>query len=163
MKGDSRVFKIPSKVSILLSCVLCVLLFIGCIVAAVLLPFGVELLANERNGFLINGIITEGQRTGVMLFGYIGVAAIALAVGMLFALLIRVKGGKVFTDKSIALIRGVSWACYLLAIAFIGIGFTYNVSFVAAFLAVFLGLCLRVVKNVLEEACRIKDENDLTV
>ena len=31
------------------------------------------------------------------------------------------------------------------------------------FLAVFLGLCLRVVKNVLEEACRIKDENDLTV
>ena len=98
-----------------------------------------------------------------MTFGYIGIAAIALAVGMLFALLIRVKGGRVFTDKSVALIRGVSWACYLLALSFIGIGFTYNVSFAAAFLAVFLGLCLRVVKNVLEEACRIKNENDLTV
>ena len=163
MKGDSRVFKIPSKVSILLSCVLCVLLFIGCIVAAVLLPFGVELLANERNGLFISGIITEMQRASVMFFGYVGIAAIALAVGMLFVLLLRVKVGKVFTDKSVALIRGVSWACYLLALSFIGIGFTYNLSFAAAFLAVFLGLCLRVVKNVLEEACRIKDENDLTV
>ena len=139
------------------------MLFIGCIVAAVMLPWVSELLEYERNGFFINGIITEGQRTSVMTFGYIGIAAIALAVGMLFALLIRVKGGKVFTDKSVALIRGVSWACYLLALSFIGIGFTYNVSFVAAFLAVFLGLCLRVVKNVLEEACRIKNENDLTV
>ena len=155
--------KIPSKVSIFLSCALCVILFIGCIVAAVMLPWVSELLEYERNGFFINGIITEGQRTSVMTFGYIGIAAIALAVGMLFALLIRVKGGKVFTDKSVALIRGVSWACYLLALSFIGIGFTYNVSFVAAFLAVFLGLCLRVVKNVLEEACRIKNENDLTV
>lgn len=155
--------KIPSKVSIFLSCALCVILFIGCIVAAVMLPWVSELLEYERNGFFINGIITEGQRTSVMTFGYIGIAAIALAVGMLFALLIRVKGGKVFTDKSVALIRGVSWACYLLALSFIGIGFTYNVSFAAAFLAVFLGLCLRVVKNVLEEACRIKNENDLTV
>lgn len=155
--------KIPSKVSILLSCALCVILFIGCIVAAVMLPWVTELLEYERNGFFINGIITEGQRTSVMTFGYIGIAAIALAVGMLFALLIRVKGGKVFTDKSVALIRGVSWACYLLALSFIGIGFTYNISFAAAFLAVFLGLCLRVVKNVLEEACRIKNENDLTV
>ena len=154
---------IPSKVSIFLSCALCVILFIGCIVAAVMLPWVSELLEYERNGFFINGIITEGQRTSVMTFGYIGIAAIALAVGMLFALLIRVKGGKVFTDKSVALIRGVSWACYLLALSFIGIGFTYNVSFAAAFLAVFLGLCLRVVKNVLEEACRIKNENDLTV
>lgn len=155
--------KIPSKVSIFLSCALCVMLFIGCIVAAVMLPWVSELLEYERNGFFINGIITEGQRTSVMTFGYIGIAAIVLAVGMLFALLIRVKGGKVFTDKSVALIRGVSWACYLLALSFIGIGFTYNISFVAAFLAVFLGLCLRVVKNVLEEACRIKNENDLTV
>lgn len=155
--------KIPSKVSIFLSCALCVILFIGCIVAAVMLPRVSELLEYERNGFFINGIITEGQRTSVMTFGYIGIAAIVLAVGMLFALLIRVKGGKVFTDKSVALIRGVSWACYLLALSFIGIGFTYNVSFAAAFLAVFLGLCLRVVKNVLEEACRIKNENDLTV
>ncbi len=155
--------KIPSKISILLSCALCVILFIGCIVAAVMLPWVSELLEYERNGFFINGIITEGQRTSVMTFGYIGIAAIALAVGMLFALLIRVKGGRVFTDKSVALIRGVSWACYLLALSFIGIGFTYNVSFAAAFLAVFLGLCLRVVKNVLEEACRIKNENDLTV
>ena len=155
--------KIPSRVSITLSCAMCILVFIGCVAAAIALPFGVNLLAYERNGLFISGIITEMQRASVMFFGYVGIAAIALAVGMLFILLLRVKVGKVFTDKSVALIRGVSWACYLLALSFIGIGFTYNLSFAAAFLAVFLGLCLRVVKNVLEEACRIKDENDLTV
>ena len=142
---------------------MCILAFVGCVAAAIALPFGVNLLAYERNGLFISGIITEMQRASVMFFGYVGIAAIALAVGMLFVLLLRVKVGKVFTDKSVALIRGVSWACYLLALSFIGIGFTYNLSFAAAFLAVFLGLCLRVVKNVLEEACRIKDENDLTV
>ena len=142
---------------------MCILAFIGCVAAAIALPFGVNLLAYERNGLFISGIITEMQRASVMFFGYVGIAAIALAVGMLFVLLLRVKVGKVFTDKSVALIRGVSWACYLLALSYIGIGFTYNLSFAAAFLAVFLGLCLRVVKNVLEEACRIKDENDLTV
>ena len=93
--------KIPSKVSIFLSCALCVMLFIGCIVAAVMLPWVSELLEYERNGFFINGIITEGQRTSVMTFGYIGIAAIVLAVGMLFALLIRVKGGKVFEGDEI--------------------------------------------------------------
>lgn len=142
---------------------MCILAFVGCVAAAIALPFGVNLLAYERNGLFISGIITETQRASVMFFGYVGIAAIALAVGMLFVLLLRVKVGKVFTDKSVALIRGVSWACYLLTLSFIGIGFTYNLSFAAAFLAVFLGLCLRVVKNVLEEACRIKDENDLTV
>ncbi len=155
--------KIPSKVSIMLSTVLCVLLFIGCVVAAATLPYYITLLTYERNGFFINGLITEGQRIGVMIFAYIGLAAIVLADLMLFFLLNRVRAEKVFTDRSIGLLRGVSWACYLLAAAFIGIGFTYTFSFAAAFLAVFLGLCLRVVKNVLEEACRIKDENDLTV
>ncbi len=155
--------KIPSKFSILLSAALCVLLFAGCILAAVALPYYIEMLAYERNGFFINGLITEGQRLSVMIFAYVGLAAIVLADLMLFFLLMRVRAEKVFTDKSIGLLRGVSWACYLLAAAFIGIGFTYSFSFAAAFLAVFLGLCLRVVKNVLEEACRIKDENDLTV
>ena len=36
-------------------------------------------------------------------------------------------------------------------------------STVLAFAAVFLGICLRVVKNVLEEGAEIKSENDLTV
>ena len=39
----------------------------------------------------------------------------------------------------------------------------YLVALVLAFTAALLGLCLRVVKNVIEEATAIKSENDLTV
>jgi hypothetical protein len=35
--------------------------------------------------------------------------------------------------------------------------------FFVAFAGIFLGLCVRVVKNVIEEATEIKAENDLTV
>ena len=50
--------KIPSRVSITLSCAMCILAFIGCVAAAIALPFGVNLLAYERNGLFISGIIT---------------------------------------------------------------------------------------------------------
>ena len=41
--------------------------------------------------------------------------------------------------------------------------FLIIIGFVLAFVAILLGLCLRVVKNVIEEATEIKAENDLTV
>ena len=155
--------KNPSKVSILLSSFLSVLLFVGCIVGAVAMPFFVDMLTTQHNGFFVNCVISLTRKISVLVFAYVGIAAVMLADIMLFALLLRVKKGLVFTDKSVALIRGVSWCCYLLAVAFTGIGFTYLFAFAVAFLAVFLGLCLMVVKNVLEEAINIKNENDLTV
>ena len=46
---------------------------------------------------------------------------------------------------------------------FVLLGLYFPLSFAVAFVAVFVGLCLRVVKNVLEEAVVLKSENDLTV
>ena len=57
----------------------------------------------------------------------------------------------------------MSWCCFLLCLLFGILGIFFLLSFAVAFIAVFLGLCLRVVKNVIEEATQIKDENDLTV
>ena len=79
-------------------------------------------------------------------------------------LLLRVREGKVFTAESVGLISGISWGCYLVAGVFCGLAayFTF-VALLVAFVAAFLGLCLRVVKNVIEEATEIKAENDMTV
>lgn len=68
-----------------------------------------------------------------------------------------------FTPASVALIRGVSWCCFLLCLVFGVLGKYFLLAYVVALAAVFLGLCLRVVKNVIEEATEIKMENDLTV
>ena len=51
----------------------------------------------------------------------------------------------------------------LFGVTFAAIGLYFFIGFVVSGLAFFLGLCLRVVKNVIEEATDIKSENDLTV
>jgi hypothetical protein len=43
------------------------------------------------------------------------------------------------------------------------LGWYFRLALAVGFVAVFVGLCLRVVKNVIEEATLIKSENDLTV
>ena len=107
--------------------------------------------------------ITDGGRVMVLVLAYMALAAMMLADALLFWLLQRVRRGEVFTATSVSLIRGVSWCCFLLSAVFCGLGIYFQLAFIVAIMAVFLGLCLRVVKNVIEEATLIKSENDLTV
>ena len=94
---------------------------------------------------------------------YVALSFVVLADILLFCLLVRVNAGKVFTSRSVDYIRGVSWCCFALSATFCAMGIYFNLAFVVALAGVFLGLCLRVVKNVIEEATIIKSENDLTV
>ena len=90
-------------------------------------------------------------------------AVFMLADALLFMILKRVKGGKVFTAETVSLIRGVSYCCFLVGLLFALLGIYFQLAFIVAFMAAFLGICLRVVKNVIEEATEIKAENELTV
>lgn len=78
-------------------------------------------------------------------------------------LLLRVRKSLVFTEKSVSFIRFVSWGCLFLSALFALAQYFHPMAFIGALAAAFLGLCLRVVKNVVETATAIKDENDLTV
>ena len=155
--------KIPSKLSILLSMALSVILFAGCIFLLFILPNEVKLFVSFPDHMGNRNEITEGGITFLNIVAYFGVAAVMVADSLLFWLLVRVRKGLVFTEKSVALIRGVSWCCFALCGAFLLFAIYFQYAFAAAFAAAFLGLCLRVVKNVIEEAVRIKNENDLTV
>lgn len=149
--------KIPKKHSLVLSLVLSALFFALCILAAVFLPYITEVLISMKDRF------PAGGTTAVLALAYGILAVAALADGMLFVLLLRVRRALVFTETSIALVRGIAWCCLLLGGIFAALGYYFLISFVVAFAAVLLGICLRVVKNVLEEASEIKSENDLTV
>lgn len=153
--------KIPTKMSNSLSLCISVLLFVGCVVCAFILPDWVALLLRAR-GVIAEGI-SHAERGVILALAYAVLCAVILADTMLFALLIRVRRGLVFTATSIGFIRGISWCCFLLAVVFLALGFYFYLSFAVAFFAVFLGMCIRVVKNVLEQAVLIKSENDLTV
>ncbi len=160
-------FKIPSKISISISLVLAVILFVAIIVGAVLMPAIADYLIGVDDyieGFL--GSRGEIGKTGQILIlveSYLLLAVALIADLMLFTLLIRVRKGKVFTPISVSLIRGVSWCCFAAALIILVLGMYFQIAYILVFAAVFLGFCLHVVKNVIEEATRIKNENDLTV
>ena len=95
---------------------------------------------------------------------YYSVSAVAVFCCVtVTALLFRVRKRSVFSETSVAMIRLSSWSCLLIALLCILVIGYFHMAAVLALAAGFLGLCLRVVKNVIEEATLIKSENDLTV
>ncbi len=155
--------KVPSRFSVMLSTALAAVLALAVIVGAVFMPLLCDMLINARDSISVRDNLADSDRTVVMAIAYLILAIILLADALLFALLMKVRRSEVFTAGSVSLIRGVSWCCIALCVAFAVLGYYFYLSFVVSFLAVFLGLCLRVVKNVIEEAVEIKSENDLTV
>ena len=155
--------KIPTKASIIISTGLSALFLLGCLIGAFFLPQVINGLIDAK--YIVNGYeyITAQNRTVIHALSYAVLTDVMVADVLLFFLLIRVKLGEVFTRKSVALIRGVSWCCIILGLIFAVLGIYFYVSFIIAFAAIFLGLCIRVVKNVIEQATEIKQENDLTV
>ena len=157
-------FKISNKLSITLSLILCVIVAGVCCGCAVVLPRIVEALCNVHTLLIISApLIFDVNATAVLVVSYIILGFSLLADVLLAWLLVRVSYGLVFTEKSVALIRSVSWCCIGICLCFVVIGLKFRLGFVIACFILFLGLCLRVVKNVIAEATIIKSENDLTV
>ena len=78
-------------------------------------------------------------------------------------LLAGISKGEVFTERNIAHLRRCSWCC--MAVAVICLGFTVTLLYflMVAVAAAFIGLILRVVKNVFQQALALKEENDYTI
>lgn len=156
-------FKISSRLSILLSIALCVGFLLVCIVGLFMMPSLVEMLIKIPDNIGFRNEITQGVKTFVLVLAYLALVGGMVADVLLIAVLQRVRNGQVFTNKSVSLIRAVSWCCFVICIVFGLIGIYFQLSYIVAFGVLLLGLCLRVIKNVLEEATAIKCENDLTV
>ena len=156
-------FKISTKLSVTLSLVLAYLCFLLLVGLAIWLPEHMEnfiklpdLIGDREN-------ITQLGKVIVYVLAYC-IIAIALAADVMLVLLLKkVKRGLVFTEASVALIRAISWCALILGIVFAALTYFFTISALVALGGIFLGLCLRVVKNVIEEATEIKAENDFTV
>ncbi len=155
--------KISKELSNKLSLVIAVIFFVACIVCAFLLPTVVDILIDTPDNIGNREAITLVGRVFVHIVSYVLLVVFTVADILLMFLLTRVRKGKVFTPVSVSLIRYVSWCLFLICVAFALLGIYFQLALIMAFLAMFLGICLRVVKNVIEEATEIKSENDLTV
>lgn len=155
--------KISKKLSTTLSLALAVFFFLCCVVGLFILPALTEMLINLPDNIGNRSDITPLGRSLSLVCAYAIVLIMMLADFFLFRLLLHVRKGEVFTDRSVSLIRGVSWCCLGLCIPLGFLGIYFQLAWIVCFLAIFLGLSLRVCKNAFEEATQIKQENDLTV
>lgn len=155
--------KISKNLSTMLSLALAIFFFVSCIVGLFILPTLTEMLLNTPDNIGHRENISLLGRTLSLISAYLIVLIMMFADGLLFFLLLRVRKGEVFTETSVGLIRGVSWCCLSLCLPFGFLGIYFQLSWIVCFLALFLGLALRVCKNAFEEATQIKQENDLTV
>ncbi|MDD4565128.1 MAG: DUF2975 domain-containing protein [Eubacteriales bacterium] len=78
-------------------------------------------------------------------------------------LLANIKAKNVFVEKNVRYLRVISWCSFAVSAILFVFGFYYLLSLLVAIAAAFFGLILRVVKNVIEQAVIIKNENDFTI
>ncbi|MBR0081723.1 MAG: DUF2975 domain-containing protein [Clostridia bacterium] len=150
--------RIDRRLSVTLSYICCALAFFGVLGLAIALPF----FRSETVPFFANQ-----DRFGVLnyILEYAILALVLLATVCLVLLLNNVRAGAIFTDASVQLLRVISWASLLAGAICVPLSFLieWDVLLAIAFVGLFLGVVLRVVKNVIEEGTAIKAENDGTI
>jgi hypothetical protein len=105
----------------------------------------------------------KGIETFLLATIYVGSMPAAYLLYNLFHLLRRIEGRQLFTAENVECLRRISWSCFLGAgIAFIS-GFYYFSWLFVFVAAAFMGLIVRVVKNVVAQAVVLKDEVDYII
>lgn len=94
---------------------------------------------------------------------YSGSIPAALLLFCLYRLLHHIEIEQVFITANVEYLRRISWSCF--AGAFISLASTsyYFPWIFVAVAAAFMGLIVRVVKNVVEQAVELKKESELTI
>ena len=152
-----------NKVSTVISMILTGLLFLALCALALCLPMVVTSMIDTVDNIGDRASITATERALVLTNAYAMVLVAFIADVLLFFLLRKVLRSQVFSDSAVRLIASVSWCCFAEALLFLLIGGFFQLAFGVAIAACCLGVCLRVVKNVIAEATRIKSENDYTI
>ena len=94
---------------------------------------------------------------------YLSAILAIFALWQLLQLLNRLAKQKVFVSENAACFRLISWCCFGVAMIWLVLTCWRFLAFFVAFMAAFAGLLLRVMKNMLETAVELREENDFTI
>ena len=86
-----------------------------------------------------------------------------VALFSLDRLLAAVKLDKVFTAQNVRYLRIISWASFAAALVLLVSSLVSITFFALAIVAAFVGIILRVVKNLFAAAVELQEENDFTI
>lgn len=138
-----------------LSFILTLLLFLG--------PWAVKLWLTEFRGMKEQSPVTQNLCTLFSLCFYPCAPFGYFTLYSLLRLLFNIRGNEIFTLQNVKYLRRISWSCFAVAgITLVG-GIYYLPFLFVTVAAAFVGLMLRVVKNVMQSAAELKAENELTI
>ena len=81
----------------------------------------------------------------------------------LIRLLLNIKKDIIFVLANVKYLRRISWCCVMVSLITLSASVLYVPYLFVCVAAGFMGLMLRVVKNVMENAVQLKEENELTI
>jgi len=146
---------VSKNTSVIISRVLCALVFAVLVAALFLIPTAVEIYVRKDTA--------SGLSIPCLVSLYTATVPAFVAIFALNKLLSNIGKEIVFETQNVNMLRILSWCCFVECAVFAVFGVYILVSFVISFAAAFLGVILRVVKNVIEEAVALKEENSLTI
>lgn len=116
-----------------------------------------------RYSKLVGWNMGTGDVITFMVILYICCIPALIALFSLHRVLDNIKKEEIFISKNVTLLRIISWCCFAVAAILVLAGYYYIFFLLVAVVAAFIGLILRVVKNVIQQAAIIKTENDFTI
>lgn len=156
IKGGNDMIKLPTKTSVMIS------LFLTYLFGAVFLALLITALPVVKYYAEVNGRNQEIIPVIVSAI-YFSALPIITVLFSLYKLLSNIKKENVFCEANVSFIRLISWCSFTEALIALTAGFFYLPFLFIFIAAAFLGIILRVIKNVFEKAVEIKNENELTI
>ena len=140
-----------SKACVIFFAILLLVLDVGCY-------WAVNYLVSVSNAL-------GGLRDGVLMMIVVYLCSIPawITLKSLWNILRRIGEEAVFVPENVRDMRRTSWCCIIVALICLLAIWVYPTLLVMAVAAAFMGLIVRIVKNVFEQAVSMKDELDYTV
>lgn len=147
------------KLSLVITRVFGVLLILFAIFAYPFFKWYVGGFSNDTRNFVVIMLTVSS---------YFAMPPAAVTLYCLNKLLVNISKKITFEQQNVKLLRIISWCCFYIVAEGIILSIIYapNISFsfiIITVSAFFVGLLVRVVKNVFESAIEIKEENELTI
>ena len=140
--------------SLILSKVCVVLFMVMLVICAVLAPGGFGIVFRS---------VPDSRKPLFLLTVYLGCIPAAALLGLLYSILHRLGTGQVFVGINARCLRYISWCCFAGAIISLVSSFYWIAWLAVSVAAAFMGLIVRVVKNILAKAISLQDEADYTI
>lgn len=151
------------KKSVNISIIVCIALAVILTVFVFLGPILFELYLVAYRGLTPSGDPLANIKTTFVCCFYPSAVFAGIILYSLLKLLFNIKKGEIFIRANVTCLRIVSWCCFIIGIiTFVGCFFYMPFMFIAA-AGGFLGMLLRVLKNVMQSAVEIREENELTI